>query len=225
MKKIEFVCVHSDGVKYWPNPVPANRILPDDYKKMSRFNDKNVLSPTVKMCVPFLDALSSGYIIPLDQDYLIDAVETDFTVIPASNIREDISYHSQKQLPPSLHKGAEKVGKFICRWIIKTPPGYSCLFLKPLNRAEERFEIISGVVDTDDYNEPINFPFHWKKWNKQTLLEKGCPMVQVIPFKREDWKSFVGFYHLENHHVTYMKIRSYIINKYRKLFWKRKRYK
>ena len=43
MKKIEFVCVHSDGVKYWPNPVPANRILPDDYKKMSRFNDKNVL--------------------------------------------------------------------------------------------------------------------------------------------------------------------------------------
>ena len=50
-------------------------------------------------------------------------------------------------------------GKFINKWLIKTPPGYSCLFVKPLNHFETRFEIISGVVDTDTYINTINFPF------------------------------------------------------------------
>ena len=37
---------------------------------------------------------------------------------------------------------------------------------------EERFEAISGVVDTDTYINVINFPFHWKKWNSADPFEK-----------------------------------------------------
>jgi len=76
-------------------------------------------------------------------------------------------------------------------------PGYSCLFTPPLNRVDERFEIINGVVDTDIYKEYINFPFFLKKdyllknvkdGKFFSIIEKGTPYCQIIPFKRESWK-------------------------------------
>ena len=57
--------------------------------------------------------------------------------------------------------------------------------------SENRFELISGIVDTDTYANVINFPFILKKRNEQFLLKKGEAMVQVIPFKREKWKSII----------------------------------
>lgn len=77
----------------------------------------------------------------------------------------------------------DNAGKFMNKWLIKTPPGYSCLFIKPMNRIEERFDIIPGIVDTDKYINTINFPFILRKRDKQFLIKKGEPMVQVIPLK------------------------------------------
>jgi hypothetical protein len=76
-------------------------------------------------------------------------------------------------------------------WIIKTPKGYSCLFLPPLNNNDDRFSIIPGIVDTDTYNLEINFPFviNGDKYPQlNTVIKTGTPYVQIIPFKRESWK-------------------------------------
>ena len=43
-------------------------------------------------------------------------------------------------------------------WTIITPPGWSCLFVSPLNRPNGLFEVIAGIVDTDTYPVPVNFP-------------------------------------------------------------------
>ena len=38
--------------------------------------------------------------------------------------------------------------KFRCPWLIKTPPGYSTLFLPPVNRFDAPFIPFSGIVES-----------------------------------------------------------------------------
>ena len=74
-KKITFCASEKDMVDVWPHPKPASRFIPEEYKKLQRFDQGNYHLPTVKTCMPFLDSLQMGYIIPFDQDYLVDPVE------------------------------------------------------------------------------------------------------------------------------------------------------
>ena len=67
-KKIQFVASKKSMIDVWPHPKPATQFIPDEYKKMPRHNEKNLHNPTVKTCMPFLDSLIAGYIIPFDQD-------------------------------------------------------------------------------------------------------------------------------------------------------------
>ena len=91
-KKITFCATDIMFAVIWPNPRPASRFIPDEYKKLKRFKDDNQHHPTVKTCVPFLDSMTMGYIIPFDQDYLVDPVEDDFSVVPANKEQYDFLY-------------------------------------------------------------------------------------------------------------------------------------
>ena len=226
-KKIKFCAVSDNMTKIWPHPKPANHFIPDEYKKLKRHNRGNFNSPTVKTCVPFLDAMTAGYIIPFDQDYLIDPTEKEFSVTPANREKGDIGYHDKIQSPEAWHKRVgEYAGKFINKWLIKTPPGYSSLFIQPMNRlGEDRFLIINGIVDTDSYINVINFPFILLKRDKQFILKKGEAMVQVIPFKRETWKMWSGFYYEKKHSETLNILQSEFVDKYKKRFWHKKSFK
>ena len=234
-KKIQFVASKKSMIDVWPHPKHATQFIPDEYKKMPRHNEKNLHNPTVKTCMPFLDSLIAGYIIPFDQDYVIDPsteVEKDtnkviqkFDISPANGEQDDIGFHDITQLPVSWREShGDRAGKFINKWLIKTPPGYSCLFLKPMNRLESRFDIISGIVDTDTYINLINFPFLVKE-KKQFLVKKGEPMVQVIPFKRESWKMWSGFYWEKLHNKTLSLLNSVFIDRYKTMFWRKKSFK
>ena len=225
-KKIKFIATNSDYLDIWPHPKPASRFIPDEYKKLERFKNGNYHSITVKNCMPFLDSMTAGYIIPFDQDYVIDPVEDTFTITPANQEAQDVGYHDKVQLPESWQqKTGSTAGKFINKWLIQTPPGYSCYFVKPMNRIEDRFDIIPGVVDTDSYVNAIHFPFTLNKKDKQFLIRKGEPMVQVIPFKREPWKMWSGFYYEPQHGKTLAAIYTLFFDRYKKLFWKKKNYR
>lgn len=223
--KIKFIATDGNMKDIWPNPKPASRFIPDEYKKLKRFKDDNLHDPTVKTCVPFLDSLILGYIIPFDQDYLVDPIENDFSVTPA-NKNASSEFHDKEQLPKEWQKiSGEKVGKFMNKWLIKTPPGYSCLFVQPMNRMEERFDIIPGVVDTDTYLNLINFPYFLKKRDEQFLFKRGEPMVQVIPFKREPWKMWSGFYYEKAHSKILNILNNEWMDRYKKYFWSKKSFK
>ncbi len=225
-KKITFCAINKDMLDVWPRPKPASHFIPKEYKKLERFNNNNMYEATLKTCIPFLDSLTAGYIIPFDQDYLVDPTETDFCVSPANKEQHDFGFHNRRQLPKEWHKTTgDNAGKFHNKWLIKTPPGYSCLFIKPMNRLEPRFEIISGIVDTDNYINTINFPFILHKRDKQFLIKKGEPMVQVIPFKRESWKMWAGFYVEKLHSKTLRILESEWVDKYKKMFWYKKSFK
>ena len=225
-KKITFCAINEGMLDVWPHPQPASRFIPDEYKKLKRFKENNLHSPTVKTCVPFLDSLTMGYIIPFDQDYLVDPVEDDFAVTPANKEQSDFGFHNQTQLPEEWKETTGKnAGKFHNKWLIKTAPGYSCLFIKPMNRIETRFDIIAGVVDTDTYINTINFPFILNKRDQQFLIKKGEPMVQVIPFKRESWKMWSGFYLEKAHGKVLSMLNSEWVDRYKKMFWRKKSYR
>ena len=95
-----------------------------------------------------------------------------------------------------------------------------------MNRyGEDRFKIIEGIVDTDNYINTINFPFILTKRDKQFLIKKGEPMVQVIPFKRESWKMFSGFYYEKRHSSTLNLLQSEWLDRYKNRFWSKKSFK
>jgi hypothetical protein len=112
--------------------------------------------------------------------------------------------------------------KWSVPWSIKTPPGYSLLFTHPLNRFDLPFYTMSGIVDTDTYEIPVNLPFVIKE-GFMGKIEKGTPLAQVIPIKRENWKSSVEEYNSKNNFLL-DKLRTVIDGSYRLQWWHKKNY-
>ena len=111
-------------------------------------------------------------------------------------------------------------------WRIITPPGYSCLFTHPMNHFDLPFATLSGVVDTDSYKLGTEFPFRLLNINKDVvILEKGTPICQVIPFRREDWSSSTIEFDEEANKKNGFALKSKIIRSYQLQFWKKKSYK
>jgi hypothetical protein len=187
--QIEFLCAPEDrGVI--AEPVPAREALPEWFKRLPAV-DKNHLSTTdngltVKRCMPFLDALSMGWVLPLAATVRVEIADNGQTVNTGWDFdRTMVSNHHPYQVaghplqprPPN---------KFHNHWTIRTPKGWSCLFIPPMNRPNGVVEIAAGVVDTDEYTALIHFPFFATADDGFYTLEKGTPIVQVIPFRRAD---------------------------------------
>lgn len=186
--RIEFLCSPEDeGVI--PAPYPARDSLPDWFKKLPSV-DASALSPTnngltIKRCMPFFDAMTTGWILPLAATVRI-AIKDDGQTVDAGweFDRVMVSNHSPYQV--AGHPAAPRPPcKFHNYWTIKTPRGWSCLFVPPLNRANGAVTLLAGIVDTDRYASPINFPFFATGPDGLHTIEKGTPLVQLIPFKRE----------------------------------------
>ncbi len=215
------IVFHSDStnLEILP-PAPASKIIPGWYRKMSGVNEK-VMS--LKKCVPFLDSITSGYIIPLSADITWDKKSKYFY----SNSQVDItSMHENSQvkdfdLPEEYDTTPHKWEN---RWFAKTPKGYSTLFVHPLNRIDLPFYSLSGIVDTDKHPMIINFPFFLKK-NFEGTIKSGTPIIQAIPFKRDKWSHKIidqGASHL--YPYTY-KVMEPPFGFYKRNFWTRKEFR
>lgn len=187
--EIQFLCEPADfGVI--AEPVPAKMAMPDWFRRLPAV-DKEVVSAsnnglTIKRCMPFLDAMTLGYILPLAATVRLDVRDGGETVDAGWEFdRVMVSNHGSYQIAGSPH-GARPPMKFHNYWTVKTPPGWSCLFIAPLNRPALPVEIIAGVVDTDRYASLINFPFIATGEDGVHTIEKGTPLVQVIPFRRDE---------------------------------------
>lgn len=184
---IEFLCAPEDrGVI--AEPFPAGDFKPDWFKRLPPVNRDRVSATdhaiTVKRCMPFLDAMALGWIIPLAASVRLEVSDSGRVVNAGWDFdRTMVTFHHPYQVsghpleprpPCKLHN----------HWSIRTPKGWSCLFMPLLNRPNDVIEIVSGVVDTDAYHAEINFPFFVIAADGRYTLEKGLPLVQVIPFRR-----------------------------------------
>ena len=187
--KIAFLCRPDDEGVLAP-PVPAKEEMPAWFKGLPAV-DKDHLTPTnngltVKRCMPFLDALTAGWILPLATTVRLEIRDGGATVDAGWDFdRVMVTFHNAHQVAGNPRQ-PRPACKFHNYWTIRTPPGWSCLFVPPLNRPNPVFEVAAGIVDTDTYASDIHFPFFATADDGVHVLEKGTPMVQVIPFRRAD---------------------------------------
>lgn len=167
----------------------AGSVLPDWFRRLPGVDESQLSATndgtTVKRCMPFLDALSVGWIIPLAASVRLEVSDEGRTVNSGWEFdREMVSNHAAFQVAGNPFAPRPPM-KFHNYWTVRTPPGWSCLFLPALNRANAVVEIFSGVVDTDSYAPPVNFPFVAIAPDGVYSLPKGTPLVQVVPFRRD----------------------------------------
>jgi len=63
-KKIKFCPIDQEMGKVWPHPKPANHFVPEEYKELERHKRGDLQAPTVKTCMPFLDAMTGDILYP-----------------------------------------------------------------------------------------------------------------------------------------------------------------
>jgi hypothetical protein len=259
-----------------PHPIPAAKAMPKWFRKLkpvaegSHKNDAG----TVKRCMPVLDAVSQGYIIPLWADLhvtvkkLTNFMDADGKVIhqemhpnpdsligtETSNTKETIAGHEPsteygvlmsfpefdmgigdllgthgwQQVGNACDLKKFKLGKVLLKftnpWVIETPAGWSVKFSNPSNDWSNDISLIEGVVDTDEYYNPVNFPFVWTGNEEgEWTIPRGTPLVHIVPFKREKVELNIGVRDKAKVNQVNLKLQSKFYDKYKEFFWKNKK--
>ena len=211
----------------FPGLIPTKSLIPKWYKESpTHANNKPAFLPnnsaTMKACIPFMDAMTSGYCITLAGDVLVEQVD-------------GLPYFTWGEHPLVATRKAETMGKIPTpsgfskshfawkSWVsLELPKGYSALFTHPLNRFDLPFITLSGIVD--DYIMPKGeIPFYIQE-GFEGLLPQGTPIAQIIPFKRENWTSQreEGLYIKGELNSTSSNL--LLSGWYKKNIWKRKSY-
>ena len=199
--KIKFTSIEEESKQY--PPIAASTNIPDWYKKTPSYNSEDgskkpntdgSRTQTIKRCMPVFDSMSAGYLILLSTDVYIHRTEKDgkFETTISWAAQKIIQTHSINQaiFYPRADMNTD-IPKFINNWIVETPKGYSTLFIPPMHRAAP-FQILPGLVDTDVYKTPVNFPFVITDLNFEGIIPAGTPIAHAIPIKRDSWKSTFG---------------------------------
>ena len=215
-------------------PKHASKFIPEWYKNMDSYTNKEKkpigngqVGSTVKKCIPVFDAITAGYIITTPADVWvsikdIDGVKTQYFEWSNYSL---IEFHPIEQAPTHPSKKPYAYPKFINPWGIKTPKGYSALFVQPFHR-ESVFTILEGIVDTDTYTAPVNFPFVINDPNFEGLIPKDTPLAQIIPIKRDNWKLEIGSNtELKEQNNIKTKLKTKFFDGYKTMFWNQKEYK
>lgn len=177
-------------------PSPSSEYIPKWWKDMDPYFGDSGLTVsngfpnlTAKKCFPMLDAISIGYMLPLWADVSVrinsGMPKIDWKI--NSQVFDTHSFEMTKDVdvPDGYSYLAYKMHN---KFVIKTPPGWSCLFIHPMGHTDLPFYSMPAVVDTDKHDDVIN-PVIWIKSGFEGIIEEGTPIVQIIPFKRESWKS------------------------------------
>ena len=234
---IRFEATDEYGWDVAPRPYPATQAIPDWWKAMTPYtktedNPKGsklivrnrISNASPKKCVPMLDAITSGYIIPLWSDVQV-ANEGGNKLLTWRVSQPVFLEHGEQARDVETPVGYnEQVFKFLNKWRIITPKGYSCLITQPFGYRQTGVQAIPAVIDTDKSSLEI-LPPVWFTEDFEGILEKGTPIIQVIPFKRSNWEAEYSY--LKN--GEYQKIEDAnfngnIINHYLKKVWSKKTY-
>ena len=226
----EIIFTNVLGLDFFP-PKPAVKEVPEWYKNTPEYtgnqgkkiNNEGGTPHTIKKCIPVFDAITTGYILYTQVD--IQVSRTDDLPYYTWSDQNAISWHPIEQAPLHPARNEAPYPKWSNPYAITTPPGYSTLFTAPMHR-ESIFTILDGIVDTDTYKAPVNFPFVLNDVKWEGIIPAGTPMAQVIPFKRESWEHKIGSdkERIEQNLVT-KKLKTLFFNSYKRQFWSRKEYK
>jgi len=206
------------------SPLPAHRFLPDWYKK-SELVLSDGETAGLRACMPYFDAMSSGWIIRLDQDLHVSVDEygvKHFRWDEESQVLHARPLELGKHMAPPAGHSHEGIAIYL-KVGYKAPRGWSLLVTHPFNRFDLPFMAVSGIMDADKWKTPGNIPVFFRNDFVGTV-PKGTPIAQVLPIKRANW---ISTWQLNIRQISkaIKQSRSNHKGNYRENFWVRKRYK
>lgn len=236
---IKFIAKDKMSYEIWPKPVLAAENKPEWYEQMVPFSggklsismvnpDANsALNGTLKQCIPVRDLVTAGYHILLPSDVFIeiDPATGERKMMWAESMPSLIRGHSFDQV--SGYPVPDYFDPFPFKWkniwIVKTPPGWSCVFQHPAWHDHLPFRSLPALVDTDRHDLPVEFPFLLKR-TFTGMIPKGTPIAQILPFKREDTKASYTWDKDGSFNVKYHSFFLTLINRYKKFVRQPKNY-
>ena len=240
--KIKFTAKDPHAWGITERPYPASQAVPPWWKDMTPYikdhrspdGSKLVITngtanASAKKCIPMLDALTSGYIIPLWCDVQVrSASDSVYTPVVEWKIakRTVFELHNASSKEVQHPPGYTDIAlKFINNWLVKTPPGYSIMCTEPFGYRDLAFKAIPSIIDSDTSSLCPLFPV-WIKDGFEGVVEKGTPIVQITPFKRENWESEFDYLEYGDYQIIEDKgFETTIVNHYIKNHWRKKKYK
>jgi hypothetical protein len=170
-----------------------------------------------------LDALTMGYIIPLWADVQVSNTANGPEI--SWRMKKAVFEEHLKDGMHTLDGYGNYQFKFLNQWIPKLPKGYSLLVTSPIGYPNLPFKTFTAIVDYDK-TPHVLFPPVMLKNGFEGIVEKGTPMAQIFPFKRDNWKS--TFSHLEDGELKAIMDRdtkATIVNNYVTNFWQKKTFR
>lgn len=233
--KITFKAESKIDYEVCPRPVPASQYLPEWWRKNTPYepskNDpegkkikilNSGSTATMKKCVPMLDLLTAGYIVPLWSDVFVEQDTTNLNI--TWRVKKDVfQEHMQNNI--ATPDGYIHQVRYMNYWLPQLPKGYSMLVIPPIGYPNNPFRVIPAIIDYDKY--PISLtPPCFVKEDVNGVIERGTPMMQLIPFKRDNWESEYSYMEDYEMHVLYNRdLKNTLVNNYIKHFWQKKSFK
>lgn len=226
--------------EYIKNIIDPPRVIdfPEWFKKIPTYQKTDIATDnklfvmngqtnlSAKSCMPFLDTFTTGYCFELWCDIQVRTNDitgekmvfwgtTDINLSPIES-RPDPDTPVPSGFDPMLFAWRS-------HWGIKTPKGYSAIFTHPFNRTDLPFFTSTGIMDTDGWGIWGNQPFSFRK-DFEGIVPAGTPIIQIIPFKRDNWKSRTDDSLTEWANKENLKSRSKFRGYYKNKYWQKKKY-
>jgi hypothetical protein len=248
VKKIKFIPHSPYALESIPAPEPIKNFIPEWYRrgesfiseetgKVATLKDKNV-SGGMKSCVPFLDALMSGYAITSWEDIYVTVYNNEVNIkyveknpytddwdeknnVYKKMIDERIGDIGHTIPRPEGHSKNHMI--FSGEWGFRLPRGWSALVTHPLNRFDLPFTTVSAIMDSDEWWTSGNIPFFFKE-NFEGVIPKGTPFAHIIPIKRSSWISEISKSSINRYSYLSSKVKTVKYGWYKQNIWVRKKY-
>jgi len=231
--EIQFLTSDPTIAEYW-RPVPAREKIPEFIKNLpdvkDSYNTSEKIVDNIKACLPVMDYITAGYLLPVCVECSITTSIKNFSeVLSLESARmKDLSnpdiktskvaaIFDKSTCPFEGENNPKHFFKYTTDWSIKTPPGYSCLIVSPFVNLNKKFTLIPAIVDTDTYHKPIPISGYLNT-KEEVRFRPGDYVIQVIPFKRDDWKMSVKIDSSVN------ESKFFIYNVYKRIFHKIKNF-
>jgi hypothetical protein len=222
---LRFACCNGGYYVSTP-PVEARKEIP--YWIKPQIKNKNV---KFAKCPGMFDLAQAGYLIRAHVDMHIK-VNKQGLICKFSGVKtpetmlEDMSYDLVDGLSKPSDKVPHKVYKLPLPWAVFAKKGYSALVQPATMHSPflDKLYVYPGIVDYDNFTS-INFIFS-PLVEGEFVIDAGTPLLQVLPYRREDFTATVSKATEEEHDKHYFTFYSRTVKGlYRKMFHAKKSYR
>lgn len=173
-------------------PRPMAKSIPDWWKVKEFDKDPDFEDlKNIKHCASFPEYFSQGYYLPMWADTILTySKETEQWSWQTPDKTFSWEFHSSSQFvdisrPKVTGSEGYAVFKALSPWSVFTPNGYSVLQLPMFYNFNEDFTVLPGIIATD-VTHTLNLQFLMHSSKEEVFIERGTPIAQYLPFKRND---------------------------------------